>query len=412
MSHIPAALLLVVSGLSTVATADDWPAWRGPDGMGHSAEKNLPVTWSANEHVRWKAALPGPGNSTPIVWQKRIFLTQAGGAGTKRSLLCLDRADGKILWQQDVAYEGIEATHQTNPHCAASPVTDGERVIVSYGSAGVFCYDLTGKELWKRDLGKINHMWGNGSSPIIHHELAIFWCGPGDRQFLLAVDKKTGQDVWKVDVPGGDAKKFIGSWSTPIVVTVGDHDELILGVPQKLKGFDPQTGKELWFCDGLGDLVYTSALYADGIAVQMSGYGGPALAVRLGGRGDITKDRLWHHPKNTQRIGSGVIVGDHVYMLEESGVPKCFALKTGNEVWTVAQRPPGGTSWSSLVLVDGRLFVTNQAGDTLVFAASPTYEYLGSNKLGEFNNSSPVPSAGEWLIRTSGHLWCIGGGRQ
>jgi outer membrane protein assembly factor BamB len=361
--------------------------------------------------VRWKAALPGPGNSTPIVWGDRILLTQSTDAGTKRSLLCLGRADGRLLWQQDVAYEGREPTHKTNPHSAASPVTDGERVIVSHGAAGMFCYDLTGRELWKRDLGRPEHMWGSGSSPIIHRDLAMLWCGAGDRQFLLAVDKRTGEDRWRVDVPGGDAKKFIGSWSTPVVVTVGDHDELILGVPRQLKGFDPATGKELWSCDGLGDLVYTSALYADGIAVAMSGYGGPALAIRLGGRGDITRDRLWHHPKNIQRIGSGVISDGHIYLLEENGVPRCFELMTGREVWNVAKRPPGGTSWSSLVLAEGRLFVSNQAGDTLVFAASPVYAHLGTNRLDDFCNASPVPGDGEWFLRTSAHLWCIGTGK-
>lgn len=411
MRHLLGTVLLVASALSASAPAEDWPAWRGPTGMGHSSEQGLPLTWSATENVRWKTALPGPGNSTPVVWGDRILLTQSTGSGTRRGLLCLGRADGRILWQQEVAYDGREPTHKTNPHCAASPVTDGDRVIVSHGAAGLFCYDLTGKELWKRDLGRPEHMWGSGSSPVIHRDLAILWSGAGDRQFLLAVDKRTGESRWQVDVAGGDAKKFIGSWSTPIVVTVGDHDEVILGVPRQLKGFDPATGKELWSCDGLGDLVYTSALHADGIAVAMSGYGGPALAVRLGGRGDITKDRLWHHPKNTQRIGSGVISDGHVYLLEENGVPRCFELLTGKEVWNVEQRPPGGTSWSSLVLAEGRLFVGNQGGDTLVFAASPTYAHLGTNRLGDFSNSSPVPSHGDWLIRTSGHLWCIGTGK-
>src|SRR5205823_3794301 len=231
------------------------------------------------------------------------------------------------------------SSYTSDPHyCSATPFTDGACVIASLGSAGMVCYDFAGKELWRKDLGKLEHVWGNASSPILHGELAILWCGPGERQFLLAVNKKTGGEVWRHDEPGGSDgmknKAWLGSWSTPIIVRVNGQDQLILGVPKLLKGFDPKSGKELWSCVGLGNLVYTSPLYAPtplpggrgqgegGIAVQMSGFHGPALAVKLGGSGDITKDRLWHHEtKIPQRIGSGVIVGEHVYLLGENGVP-------------------------------------------------------------------------------------------
>jgi len=179
-------------------------------------------------------------------------------------------------------------------------------------------------------------------------------------------------------------------------------------VPHKLKGFDPKTGKELWFCDGLTQLVYTSALVGDGVAVSMSGYGGSALAVKLGGSGDITKDRLWHHPKNIQRVGSGVIVGEYVYILEETGVPHCYELRTGKEVWQAESRPGGG-SWSSMVHAEGRLYVLTKNANTLVFAASPKYEVLATNSLGqgEQTHSSVAVSNGELFIRTFKHLWCI-----
>src|SRR5262249_53743527 len=154
-----------------------------------------------------------------------------------RMLWCLDRANGKKLWQQEIVFPDNEPSHGQNPFCSASPVTDGERVVVSFGSAGMFCYDFDGKELWRQPLGKVEHIWGNASSPILHGDLAILWCGPGERQFLLAVNKKTGAKVWQHDEPGGGLKAYVGSWTTPIVVRVGDHDELILGVPEKLKGF-------------------------------------------------------------------------------------------------------------------------------------------------------------------------------
>jgi outer membrane protein assembly factor BamB len=398
---VPAFILLAW----TATAAADWPAWRGPTGQGHCAEKGLPLKWSKTENVKWKVPLAEPGNSTPVVWGERIFLTQANKGGTVRSLLSLARADGKVLWQRDVAYDAKERNWNPTWYANASPATDGERVVVSFASAGMYCYDFDGKELWKRaDLGKFEHQYGNGSSPVLYGDLAILWCGPNEekgRNWLLAVDKKTGKTVWEHDEKGG-------SWGTPLITQVNGQDQLILGVPHKLKGFDPKTGKELWFCDGLTQLVYTSALVGDGVAVSMSGYGGSALAVKLGGSGDITKDRLWHHPRNIQRVGSGVIVGEHVYILEETGVPHCYELRTGKEVWQVESRPGGG-SWSSMVHADGRLYVLTKNANTLVFAASPKYEVLATNSLGpgEQTHSSLVVSNGELFIRTFKHLWCI-----
>ncbi len=417
--------VLALCGPATFATADEWPGWRGPGGQGHCTEKDLPLTWSPAENVRWKVALPDAGSSTPAVWADKVFVTQAGektewppkgGNGgpakaRKRSLLCLARADGKLLWQADVIHDEIEQTHPTNPYCSASPAVDGERVVVSHGSAGMHAYDLSGKTLWKFDAGKMDHIWGNASSPVLYGDLAILWCGPHEVQVLVALNKKTGEKVWEHREPGGDPKKFLGSWSTPIVVKVDGRDQLILGVPRKLKGFDPKTGKELWSCDGLGDLVYSSPLFADGIAVGLSGFGGPGLAVKLGGGGDITKDRLWHHPRNAQRVGSGVLVGEHVYILEETGQAHCYELKTGKELWQdqIEKKPDGGGAWGSMVHAGGRLYVTTRSGTTQVYAAAPKFELLASNRLGEHTDSSLAVSNGELFIRTYKHLWCIGG---
>jgi outer membrane protein assembly factor BamB len=276
----------------------------------------------------------------------------------------------------------------------------------------MFCYDMDGKELWKKDLGKLEHIWGNASSPIIYGDLAILWCGPGDRQFLLAVNKKTGDTVWETPVPGGkfgkDPKDWLGSWSTPIIIRVEDHDELIVGVPRQLKGLDPKTGKELWSCDGLGPLVYTSPVYADGIIVQMSGYGGPALACRTGGKGDVTKTyRLWHQAGgNPQRIGSGAIVGGNLYILNEPGIAQCLDIKTGKDQWQ-RERVNSVKPWASMVAAEGRLYVTDQAGDTFVFKADPKFEQVASNSLGEQVLGSIAVSNGEMFIRSYKHLWCI-----
>src|SRR5690606_27406768 len=217
-----AAAILVTCA---VVKAENWPAWRGPTGQGLCSEAELPITWSDTENVRWKAPLPDAGNSTPIVWGDRVFLTQAsekslwppqkppnwpsgtspGGfaVAERRSLICFDRTDGTLLWQRDTIYTEPESTHATNPFCSASPVTDGERVIASHGSAGLVCYDFAGKELWRRDVGKLEHVWGNASSPVLYGDLCIVWCGPGARQFLLAVNKHTGEEVWRHEEPDG-----------------------------------------------------------------------------------------------------------------------------------------------------------------------------------------------------------------
>jgi outer membrane protein assembly factor BamB len=395
------------------SAAADWPAWRGAGGQGHCQEKDLPLKWSTTDNVLWKVPLPAPGNSTPVIWGEKILLTQANKGGTIRSLICLDRRDGKQLWKQEIIYAEKERVWNDNYYCSASPATDGQRVVVSHGSAGMYCYDLGGKELWKRtDLGTFQHQYGNASSPVLYGDTVILWCGPNEgrgRNDLLAVDRATGKTRWEYKAPGG-------SWSTPLIVPGSEIaegalkgiDQLILPIPHKLKGLDPKTGKELWSCDGLTNLVYTSPLYADGVAVAMSGYNGAALAVRLGGKGDITHDRLWHHPRNIQRVGSGVIVEDHVYILEENGVPHCYELTTGKEVWQISKRPGRSNSWSSMVYADGRLYVLTHNGDTNVFAASPKYELLATNTLGEHTNASVAISNGQLFIRTDKHLWCIG----
>jgi outer membrane protein assembly factor BamB len=297
-------------------------------------------------------------------------------------------------------------------------VTDGERVVACFGSAGLYCYDLAGKELWKRtDLGTWEHQFGNSASPVIVGDLVVQWCGPneakGGKNFLLAVNKATGETVWRHD-------ETYGSWCTPLVATVNGKEQLVLGqsrdvkaAPESefgfLKGFDAKTGSELWKCQGLNSYVYTSPLYADGVAVAMCGYSGSALAVQLGGTGDITKDRLWFQPKPaTQRVGSGVVVGEHVYVIDENAVPHCYELKTGKDLWKDEARQKGLT-WGSTVHADGRLYTMMRDGSTLVLAAKPKFEVLAVNSLGagEQTNASPAVAGGEIYLRTFKYLWCV-----
>ncbi len=400
------------------ALADNWPMWRGANGDGACSESNLPEKWSQEENVVWKVKLPDRGNSTPVVWGDKLFLTQAIEKEGKRLLLCFDKKTGKQLWDAGTIYKEPELTHGTNPYCSASPATDGERVVVFFASAGVFCYDMNGKELWKRtDLGKQHHIWGCGTSPVIAGDRVFLNFGPGENTVLYAFDKKTGKTMWQHKEPGGASgeggnKQWLGSWSDPILRKVGTRYELLMSYPGRACAFDPLAGKELWTCEGLTPLVYNSPLYADGLMIAMCGYGGSAMAIKTGGSGNVTaKNRVWHEPRVQQRIGSGVIHEGHHYILTDGGIVECRDVKTGKLVFNERVKGPGptGQNWSSLVLsADGKCYAANQGGDCFVFKAEPKFELLATNSLGEKIIGSIAVSDGLLFIRGYQNLWCIG----
>jgi outer membrane protein assembly factor BamB len=402
---------MIVAKLGSSAVADNWPQWRGPEGTGQSKEKNLPVSWSDAENIRWKVPLPGPGMSSPIVWGNRIFLTQSlDREGKKRALICFDRKDGRQLWQRVTDFSGKESTYEGEKHyCSASPVTDGERVVASFASAGLVCYDLEGKPLWSRDLGKCEQIWGTAASPILYQNLVIHNFGPGERTFLIALDKRTGKDVWKIEMPGkfGETQPdWMGAWSTPLISRASGRDELIMSWPGEIRAYDPKSGKSLWSSKGLGPLVYTSPLATPELVVAMSGFGGPAVAVRRGGDGDLTdSNRLWREEKAGQRIGTGVIVGEHLYRVNENGVAECLEVKSGKVVWSERVT---GTTWSSLTYADGKLYIGSQRGEVAVFAAKPVFEVIAKNAMNERMQSTIAISNGDLFIRTYDHLWRIG----
>ncbi|MGC1274820.1 MAG: PQQ-binding-like beta-propeller repeat protein [Planctomycetaceae bacterium] len=416
MKRIVACLLLVLSSWPAAAgdwpaAAGDWPAWRGPLGTGIADETGVPVEWSATKSVKWKTPLPGPGNSTPIVWKDAVYLTQASQDGRERSLISFTCESGEAIWKKTIVYDQKEQTHQTNPHCSPSPVTDGNVIVAWHGSAGLFAYDLDGNELWRKDLGKFEHIWGYGSSPVIYENLVILNAGPGLRAFVAAFNKSTGEEVWRREFPEAVSEKvdqFRGSWSTPVLYQEGDRTLMLLALPQRLHAVDPATGETVWHCDGLGELVYASPLVGDGVIVAMSGFHGPSFVVRTGGRGDVTAThRLWHHEGNKlnpQRVGSGAIVGDHLYILQDSGVAWCMDVATGKVVWEKRL----GKSWSSMCHVDGRLYVIDMEGTTFVLEPTPEgCEVLAENRLDETTRASLAVSNGNVFVRTHENLYCI-----
>jgi outer membrane protein assembly factor BamB len=291
-------------------------------------------------------------------------------------------------------------------------VSDGQTVVAWYGSPGVYAYDLNGKVLWHKDLGKVEHIWGFGSSPIIYRDLVILNFGPGLNAFVVALDKKTGSEVWRREFPGQKSSKideYRGGWSTPVVHRENGRDVLLLALPNTLWAVEPATGKNIWHCGGLGDLAYTSPLIDGDIVIAMSGYGGPALAVRGGGSGDVTDThRLWHHvtPKPPQRVGSGVVVNHHLYILNEPGVAWCLDVRTGEKKWE--KRLGGDKSWCSMVHAAGRLYISNKAGTTFVLEPDTTaLRVLAENALGEQIEASTAFSNGQIFIRTHQNLYCI-----
>tara|TARA_B100000029_G_scaffold495419_1_gene560395 strand:- start:235 stop:1488 length:1254 start_codon:yes stop_codon:yes gene_type:complete len=399
------AASLAVSIPNTAESAN-WPAWRGSDGTGRSTERNLPVTWSSTENVIWKATLPGEGNSTPITWDKRVFVTCPVEGGKVRRLICLDRANGEVLWKHDVPFPEKETTHRDNPFCSGSPTTDGKRVYASFGSAGVLACDMSGKVAWHRRLGKLTHVFGQATTPVLYKNLVIVHRGPGVKTHLVALDAKTGRTVWDTPEMAKNSNLY-GSWSTPVIVRVDGRDELVVSMPREIKSYDPATGKELWKCGGLGTEVYTMPTIGDGLVVGISGHNGPAMAVRLGGgQGDLTgSHRLWLTAKNQQRVGSGVVVGQYLYVSNATGIAQCIEARTGKVIWA---KRLGGTLWGTMLAADGRLYVSNKEGDIFVLAASPTYKLIARNRMNEHMKAAVAPSDGQLFIRTYKSIYCIG----
>ena len=300
-----AILFLGILGPASLSAAADWPQFRGPGGRGISEETDVPTTWSRDANIRWRAELPPPGNNgSPIVSGDSVFLAVATDAGRRRSLHCYDRDSGGLRWVRTVDFDGEEPTHGTSLYAGSTPVADGRRVVVWHSSAGMHCYDFGGNPLWSRDLGRFSHIWGYGASPVIHGDLVVNNCGPGERTFLVALNKHDGRVVWKSDEPGGSdgrEKPWIGSWSTPILAGVDGADQILLSFPHHVKAYRPGDGVVLWQVDGLDKLVYTSVLVDGGLAVAMGGYRGPAIAWKLGGSGNVTREnRLWRIEKNPQ----------------------------------------------------------------------------------------------------------------
>lgn len=415
--------LVVVIGLFVLAVVPyvsgaDWPSFRGPQGNGITEETNVPKEWNSAKNIKWKTQLPKPSNGSPIVSNGFVFVAGCeDDDGLKRSLHCFDRRDGKQKWVRTVSYDKKEPTHKTNPHGSSTPAANGKHVVVWHGSAGMYCYDFEGKEIWSRQLGEFKHMWGDGTSPLIYDDRVIMHCGPGPKVFITALDLATGKTLWSVDEPlDGDGnnrkdKSPMGSWSTPLIAKVGGQDQIITMMPTRVVSYAPEDGKVLWTCEGIrgpkGDLAYSSPVLAGDVCICVGGYGGPGMAFKLGGSGDITASRLWRVEASPQSIGSGVVIDGYLYRPSTTpGKIECLNPETGKILW--ADRGAGDEMWGSIVYADGHCYVTNQKGKTVVFKPNPDkFESVAVNDLAETSNSTPAISDGEIFLRTHEHLYCV-----
>jgi outer membrane protein assembly factor BamB len=406
-----AVALVVAAG---TLSADDWPAFRGPAGNGTSSEKSVPTAWAPDKNIKWKAALAQPGNGSPIVSSGKVFITaQEDKEGKKRSLYCYDRKDGKQLWVKTVDFGKAMPTHDTNTHSPSTPASDGKKVVVWHGSAGLYCYDLEGKELWKRDLGVFDHDWGEGTSPVIHDGRVFLNSGPSLKKVFVAAFKlETGETIWQNEEPfkgtgfKNEVDQYMGSWCTPLVA----NGQVICAMATRLISYAPEDGKILWYSEGIrfnnGDLSYSSPVVAGDLVVTVGGYGGPSMAVKFGGSGDVTAThRVWRNAKNQQSIGSGIVVDGYLYMPWDTNSIDCIDPKTGKQVWRGRTKGP---AWGSLVMAGGHAYLTDKKGRTTVFKPNPEkFEALATNELGEDSNSTPAISDGQIFIRTFKNLYCI-----
>jgi outer membrane protein assembly factor BamB len=385
---------------------DDWPSWRGPEGNGHSRESGLPRQWDAKSVV-WTTALPGEGQSSPVVWGDRIFLTTALEKGRQRVVLCIDRKKGDILWQQ-VAWTGTpEKSHQMNGWASATCATDGERVIAFFGKGGMHCYSVAGEKLWSRNLGAFAGQWGTSACPLIVGDLVIQNCDSTAGAFIVAVNKKTGEEVWKT--PRVDCPR--GGWSSPVLVDAGTHKEIVLNGETMVTGYDPGSGKVLWHCKSFNGRGEPTVAPGKGLVYVVNGLAGDVYAVKLGGSGDVTKSHIaWHTPRKGDRDQpSPILAGTYLLVADMGGICTCYDNTTGKIVWR--ERLHEGRYTASPIVAAGLVYFLSESGVTTVIEPGPTFKVVAENALPakrEMFRASLAPSQGQIFARSQTHLYCIG----
>lgn len=395
---------------------DHWPQWRGPNLNGISDETGLTLTWDREKNVAWKIPMPDRSGSTPIIWGETIFLNVAEGDDLQ--LWALDRNNGEILWKRFLS--GGNTMMRKQNMSSPSPVTDGQSVFVMTGTGILKGFDFEGKELWARDIqkdyGQFGLNWGYASSPLLYQDSLYVQVLHGmktdDPSYILRIDKRTGTTTWRVERPTDAIRESPDSYTTPALLEHDGRVEIVITGGDCVTGHDPETGKELWRANGLNpenNPAYriVASPVVSGEIIYAPTRVRPLLALRAGGRGDVTSSHLLWSFENGPDVPTPVVDGTYFYTVNDRGIVHCLDAKSGRVIWGPERLQPGTYS-SSPVLADGRIYITNEDGLTSVFRAGPRFEILAENDVAEYTLSSIAVSQGQIFLRTAEHFYAIG----
>jgi outer membrane protein assembly factor BamB len=437
-----ASIVLTISMPCALAHAADWPQWRGPQGNGVSEEKGLPTVWSKDQNIAWRARLGGQGVSSPIVANDQVIVTSQIGRGDVRPgnhptlgprtggefpeekslnaapndgviflVEAYNRKDGKRAWQYRLPAERtgelLPEVHQKTNLANPSPASDGERVYAWFGTGQMVALDMKGKVVWQKHLAKeygaYGITWGHSSSPTVYADSLILQCDHDPASYLLALDKRTGKQLWKAD-----RGKGLRSYSTPIVVKGPSGDELIVNSSQRLEGYDPKTGERLWFYEEPNQFPIHVPSFGNGVIFMSRGYrSGPYMAIRPGARGDIaaSKNLLWHVPTGAPYVSSMVHYKGVVYLASDAGVLQAAEADTGKRLF---QGRTGNLYSAAPVAGDDKVYFVSESGETVVLKASRDFEVLARNQLDGRFLASPVIANGLLILRSDDELIAVG----
>ena len=416
-AFVAALVVTCVIALSSLSlSAEHWPQWRGPSQNGVSGEKNLPVKWSKTENVVWKLAMPEWSGSTPIVWGDYVFLNVA--EGNEMFLWALDRNKGTLRWKR-VLSGGNQKLRKQNMS-TPSPVTDGTAVWVMTGTGILKAFDFGGKELWARDIqkeyGRFGIQWGYGSSPLLYHDSLFVQVLHGmttdDPSYVLRISKANGRTVWRQERPNTAKRESPDAYTTPALLRYGSTTEIVITGADVVTGHDVDTGKELWRASGLNPQDDTSyrivaSPVVHGELLFAPSRERPLLALKPGGRGDVTKSHVLWEFQNGPDVPTPVTDGTYLYVINDRGIMFCLDARTGKEIYG-RQRLRSSTYSGSPVIADGKIYITDEDGVTTVVQAGPKFAILAENDLGEYTLSSPAISEGQIFVRTEAFLYAIG----
>ncbi len=439
-------MALVAMGvlLAAAPMAANWPQWRGPSGLGVSAESGLPTTWSARENIAWSASLRGLGSSSPIVWSNQVVVTsqigrvplgsgahpqlarddsalvarekpiggrreESSGVADPISLVVesFNRSDGRRLWEYRVEARGpFPNLHEKHNLATPTAVSNGAQIFAWFGTGQVVALDMRGSVMWSKHLGEeyapFDINWGHGSSPVLYKDLLILLCDHQTASYLIALDARTGKLRWKADRGKGRA-----SYSTPLVVPGPTGDELVFNSSERIDSYDPATGELRWYADAPRQTPVPSAVFHDGLIYMTRGYrNSPYLAIRPGGRGDVTASHVvWRAPGGGSYPASLVAYDGLLYLTNDVGVLTCADMKTGERVW---QTRLDGVFFASPVAADGKIYFLSETGETVVVKAGRVPQILARNDIGERLVASPAVSDGQIFLRGDARLFAIG----